>query len=91
MKQNNVFLAVIVTLLVAIIVVLAWHDLYHGQTEVKVLTTEKSIVSQNLNPNKAASVVKAKAPVAPKSEVDQKLEKLGFGSSAEVHKITVGK
>ena len=34
-------------------------------------------------------VTTTKAPIAPKSEVDRKLEKLGFGTSAEVHKITV--
>lgn len=30
-----------------------------------------------------------KAPVVPRSKVDEKLEKLGFGQSIDVHKIIV--
>jgi len=73
------------------VAVLVWHDFSRGQASVQTLTTEQSGVSKVVDQSASELKVVVKTPIASRPEVDQKLKALGFGNSAEVHRIIVSK
>ena len=93
MFKNNRFWKVVAIVLVIAVAGLVWHDFSRDRTSVRPLATEQSGAGVNKTdqPAPVVPVVKAKAPIVPESETDRKLKALGFGNSAEVHRVIVSK
>ncbi|MFA5001207.1 MAG: hypothetical protein WC531_03215 [Candidatus Paceibacterota bacterium] len=97
MLLDSRVIAVFLALVTVILVVLICSGNEKIASEVTVVTAPM-VVHQTETPAPVVPVIEAmptEASVAPESEetsvseVDRKLEALGFGSSAEVHRITV--
>ena len=88
MKKNLIILSL---LLVAGF--LGWRAFCPAPKEIEpkvpsVVATQ-AVTPIHQGPTPKSVVPTAKAPIAPKSELDQKLEKGGFGSFAKAHRISV--
>jgi len=85
--KKNLFIVALMCVVV-VLVAMMWfkEDLKKDSVEATLSTPISHI---NEVSAKVESQKTTKAPIVPKSKVDEKLEKLGFGNSADVHKITV--